>query len=110
MKNIVHLCRNQWDRSAGLALTLVGFAAIGIAWLKARRSLFAFEQIPLMISGGIVGLGLIAVGIGLWVSADLRDTWRKLDDIDETLGRNQAITIGSPLHLDVRDRVPAGEN
>ena len=43
------------------------------------------DQIPYMMSGGIGGLFLLSIGITLWISADHRDEWRKLDAIDQSL-------------------------
>jgi hypothetical protein len=40
------------------------------------------QQVPYIVSGGIGGLFLLGVGAMLWLSADLRDEWRKLDAIE----------------------------
>src|SRR5205807_447528 len=39
------------------------------------------QQIPYLISGAVVGLVAFGVASTLWISADLRDEWAKLDDI-----------------------------
>ena len=43
------------------------------------------KQIPYVISGAMVGLFLLGLGALLWLSADLRDEWRKLDAIERHL-------------------------
>jgi hypothetical protein len=43
---------------------------------------FPAEQIPYVVSGGLVGVFLLGLGAVLWLSADLRDEWRKLDAIE----------------------------
>jgi hypothetical protein len=43
------------------------------------------EQLPYVISGGLVGLTLVVISATLWISADLRDEWRKLDVLDARL-------------------------
>ena len=43
------------------------------------------QQVPYVVSGGIGGLFLLGVGGMLWLSADLRDEWRKLDSLEQRL-------------------------
>jgi hypothetical protein len=69
--------RLQWDRA--LAWVLVGAGAIA-----------------LIISGGMGGIFLLGVGATLWLSADLRDEWRKLDRIEEALQQREAL----PVHVE----------
>jgi hypothetical protein len=45
------------------------------------------DQLPYIISGGVGGIFLLGLGAMMWLSADLRDEWRKLDRIDENLAR-----------------------
>jgi hypothetical protein len=40
------------------------------------------QQIPYLISGGVGGLFFLGLGAMLWLSADLRDEWRRLDAIE----------------------------
>ena len=46
-------------------------------WLRYHPA----EQIPYVISGGLTGIFALGVGVMLWLSADLRDNWRKLDEL-----------------------------
>jgi hypothetical protein len=43
------------------------------------------EQLPYLASAGLFGLFALGVAATLWLSADLRDEWRKLDDIHHEL-------------------------
>lgn len=52
---------------AGLALPLLGLIAIAFGWWGASGSAYPAEQIPYLISGGILGLGLIITGAALFV-------------------------------------------
>lgn len=83
--NFLKLCRSQWDRSLAIVLVVGGFVALLAGWLSVRDSIFAFRQMPYVISGGLVGVSLIGLGCALWVSADLRDEWRKLDRLEAKL-------------------------
>jgi hypothetical protein len=52
---------------AGLLLPLLGFVAIFIGWWGASGTAYPAEQVPYLISGGILGLGLIIAGAALFV-------------------------------------------
>lgn len=80
-------CKAQWDRLAAAALALLGVSALLLGWLGIDDALYPGQQIPYVLSGGIGGLFAIGASAVLWLSADLRDEWRKLDQIDEKLGR-----------------------
>jgi len=77
--------RLQWDRALAWALVVAGAVAIIVGWIGVSGSAFAAGQLPYIISGGIGGIFLLGVGATLWLSADLRDEWRKLDCIEEAL-------------------------
>jgi hypothetical protein len=85
------LLRTQWDRVAAWAAVALGSLALLLGWIGVSGKVLAAEQLPYIISGGLGGLALIAVGVMLWLSADLRDEWtelhalaRRLDDAAET--------------------------
>lgn len=46
-------------------LIISGFAAIGIGWRVAARTLFVPFQMPALVSGAMGGLALILLGAGL---------------------------------------------
>ncbi|MDQ2650999.1 MAG: hypothetical protein M3Z03_15785 [Actinomycetota bacterium] len=79
--------RAQWDRALAVLLVVVGGLALLLGWLGIDDALYPGQQIPYVLSGGIGGLFLVGVGAALWLSADLRDEWRKLDEIDQKLDR-----------------------
>lgn len=55
----------------GILLPIVGLVLIGFAWYNASESKFVADQIPMLISGGILGLGLAMIGLGLFVRFSL---------------------------------------
>jgi formate-dependent nitrite reductase membrane component NrfD len=85
MKAALKLFRYQWDRTVAVALVLGGLTAVIVAWVLASNTILTFEQIPYLMSGGLIGVCLVAVGATLWLSADLRDEWRKLDRLEEAV-------------------------
>jgi hypothetical protein len=81
--NIMQWARNQWDRVGAVALFLCGALAILLGWLGVSRSAYPAESLPYIVSGGFFGLLAVGAGGVLWLSADLRDEWRKLDSIEQ---------------------------
>ena len=82
---LVKLCRNQWDRTAAVGVIVAGFVALIGGWIGASDTVLTFEQIPYLISGGLAAVCLFVLGGTLWLSADVRDEWRKLDVLEEVI-------------------------
>ena len=85
--------RANADRVIGAGLALVGLVAIVIGWFGVSDTGLAAAQIPYVISGGIGGIALIALGCTAWISADLQDEWRRLDAIEERLQGIEAAPV-----------------
>ena len=49
--------------SAGVALVVAGFIALFLAWNGAAAKDYVEGQLPYLISGGLVGVGLIGAGL-----------------------------------------------
>ena len=79
--------RTQWDRSLGLAAFGVGVLVLILGYVGVSGTREPGEQIPYVVSGGIVGLFCLGLGATFWLSADLRDEWRKLHQIHTSLKR-----------------------
>lgn len=77
--------RSQWDRLLATATALAGVLVLIIGWYGVSGTPFPAEQLPYLISGGIGALFLLGVSATLWLSADLRDEWRKLDRIERAI-------------------------
>lgn len=77
--------RLQWDRVAAWVFAAAGAFALILGWVGVSATSFPAKQMPYIISGGIGGLLLVGIGATLWLSADLRDEWRKLDDLTDAV-------------------------
>lgn len=77
--------KSQWDRVLAIVLTIAGAVSLIAGILGVNDSIYLAEQTRYITAGGIGGLFLLGVGATLWISADLRDEWRKLDRIERAL-------------------------
>ena len=77
--------RLQWDRVAAWVCVAGGAVALIVGWVGVSTTAFPAEQIPYVISGGIGGIFFLGLAAILWLSADLRDEWTKLDRIEDVL-------------------------
>ena len=89
--NFLRWARVHWDRAGGTALIGLGGICIVLGWNRVGDVALTAQQIPYVISGGIGGLFLLGLGGMLWLSADLRDEWRKLDSIERRLPEPEAV-------------------
>jgi hypothetical protein len=82
VKNYV---KDQWDRVGAWVCVIAGAVALLLGYLGVSGTPYIAEQIPYIVSGGLLGLFLLGLGAMLWLSADLRDEWRKIDAVDRHL-------------------------
>ena len=84
--------RVRLGRFLGLVLVTGGFIVIGVAWNGAASINFAQGQIPYLLSGGFLGLGLIVTGSVLLILSSVRSERQILTDLfgdmSRLLGRN----------------------
>ena len=74
----------RWLMIGGAVLIFGGIVAIVIGWLGASHTEFVFEQIPYMVSGGLLGLGLVMAGgsfyFSYWLTRMVRETRESRDE------------------------------
>jgi len=83
--NYLKWMRAQWDRISAVLAVIGGGIALLLGWMGVGHTAFSAEQTPYLISGGILGLFLLGIGGTLWISADLRDEWHKLDRLEQSM-------------------------
>lgn len=87
----------RWMLVPGSIAVLLGFNALLLGWLGAARTAREIEQIPYLISGGLVGLALVIVGGLLLVSTFWVVALRKLHDEADRRSRAQVEAIEARL-------------
>ena len=84
---ILTLIRSQWDRALAVVCAVVGLVMLLLGWIGVSGVNLVVKQMPYIMSGGIGGIIVVAIGAALWVSADLRDEWSELRRLRLTLDR-----------------------
>ncbi|MDQ6746596.1 MAG: hypothetical protein M3010_00610 [Candidatus Dormibacteraeota bacterium] len=95
----LHVPEPSADREAmllrvGVALPVLGLLLIGVAWFRASGTALVADQIPILISGALVGLGLILAGVAIWIRfsvARLLRVWLARDLIERQRQTDQLI-------------------
>lgn len=72
--------RTKLGHQFGVLFCLAGFVLVWVGWNGAASYDSAIRQFPYLISGGIAGLGLIHVGVGLWIVQSQRAERVRLED------------------------------
>ena len=85
--NLYRYLRAQGDRALAVTFAVAGAVVLLLGYLGTRDAVLVEEQLPYLVSGGFVGIFLLAVGAVLWLSADLRDDWRELRGLKQQVAR-----------------------
>ncbi|MGH2795935.1 MAG: hypothetical protein ACRDKG_16715 [Actinomycetota bacterium] len=79
----------RWLMIIGGGGVVVGLLAIILGWVGASRTPYIFEQLPYLISGGLLGLAFAVVGglfyFGYWVTQQIQETRRQGEETGEAL-------------------------
>ncbi len=83
--DVLKYVRTQWDRSGAIVAIALGLLVLLLGWLGTSDTKYVAQQIPYVMSGGLLAIMLLTIGAVLWISADLRDEWRELSEQGEVL-------------------------
>jgi hypothetical protein len=72
--------RTKLGHQLGVLFCLAGFVLVWVGWNGAASYDTSIRQFPYLISGGIAGLGLIHVGVGLWIVQTQRAERARLEE------------------------------
>jgi hypothetical protein len=83
---------------AGGILAPVGILVIIIGWWGAAHSPFLFQQVPYLISGGLLGLALVILGsflyFGYWLTQVVKEQRRQATAVVEAIERLERVAAG----------------
>jgi hypothetical protein len=74
--------RSQPDRALAALSGVIGIVLLVDGWYGVSGQGIVAGQIPYLISCGLGGIFALATATTLWLSADLRDEWRKMDAVE----------------------------
>jgi hypothetical protein len=100
----------------GAALVGIGIPLIILGWYGAAHTPYTFEQIPYMISGGLLGLALTVLGglfyFAYWMTRQVHETRRQSDQTEQVFRRMEAMmsSNGHGTPGAVSSSSPAAEN
>lgn len=81
----------NWLMIAGGALVFAGILLIILGWVGASRTPYVFEQVPYLISGGLLGVALAIVGglayFAYWMTQQVRSSAEQSEATRQALGR-----------------------
>ena len=96
---------DRWLLVVGGLLLPLGVLVIVLGWLGASHTVLLFEQIPYLISGGLLGLALVVAGglvyFAYWQTLLVRETRAQNHELTAALGRIESllavgVTPGGP--------------
>jgi hypothetical protein len=94
--------RRKFGHQLGVLFCLAGFVLLWVGWNGAASYDSAIRQFQYLISGGIAGLGLIHIGVGLWIVQSQRAERARLESnlagverVLETLVEVVGLTAGA---------------
>lgn len=101
----------RWLMIAGALLVVVGLPVIVLGWWGASRTPYVFEQIPYLISGGLLGLALAIVGglvyFAFWMTRVLQETRRQSDATRQVLERIEGLLAQGAAGVAGRPKIAA---
>ena len=90
---------DRWLLLTGGVLIPLGFLVVVMGWIGASRTPLLFEQIPYMISGGLLGLALVVAGgfvyFAYWQTLLVRESRTAREDLQAALGRLEVLLSAS---------------
>jgi hypothetical protein len=85
----------RWVALIGAALVAIGIPLIILGWYGAAHTPYTFEQIPYMISGGLLGLAFVVLGglfyFAYWMTRQVHETRRQSDQTEAVYNRIEAL-------------------
>ena len=92
---------DRWLLLTGGALMPLGFLLVLLGWAGASHTPLLFEQIPYMISGGLLGVALVFAGgfvyFAYWQTLLVRESRKGREDLQASLSRLETLLASGAL-------------
>ena len=92
---------DRWLLVIGGVLLPLGVFLIVLGWIGASRTILPFEQIPYLVSGGLLGIAFVIIGgfvyFAYWQTLLVRDTRAERQDLVDALYRIERLLAGGAL-------------
>jgi hypothetical protein len=75
----------RYLRVLGLVVCAAGFVSIAFGWNGSARLTVVDQQFPFLLSGGVLGIALVALGVGILMVAQIQTERQKLSRMLEAL-------------------------
>jgi hypothetical protein len=101
---------DRWLLVIGGVLLPLGVLLILLGWLGASRTILPFEQIPYLVSGGMLGIAFVIIGgfvyFAYWQTLLVRDTRAERQELVDALYRIERLLAGGAL-ISANGELPA---
>src|SRR3954453_5249408 len=92
---------DRWLLIIGGILLPLGVLLIALGWVGASRTVLPFEQIPYLVSGGLLGIAFVIIGgfvyFAYWQTLLVRDTRAERRELVDALYRIERLLSGGGL-------------
>lgn len=92
---------DRWLLVIGGVLLPLGVLLILLGWLGASRTILPFEQIPYLVSGGLLGIAFVVAGgfvyFAYWLTLLVRETRAERRELVDALYRIERLLAGGGL-------------
>jgi hypothetical protein len=86
---------DRWMLVLGGVLLPLGLLLVLLGWLGASRTVLVFEQLPYLISGGLLGVALVVAGgfvyFAYWLTLLVRESRRGREELAAALARVEVL-------------------
>lgn len=91
----------RWLLILGGGMVVVGVPIIVLGWYGASHTPYVFEQVPYLISGGLLGLALALLGglfyFAYWITKQIQETRRQSEQTKDALGEIRDLLAGGVI-------------
>ena len=104
---------DRWMLVVGGLLLPLGLLLVLLGWWGASHTVFVFEQVPYLLSGGVLGLALVVAGgfvyFAYWLTLLVRENRTGRAELVTVLARLERLLEEGSVAAPRRPGVPAGQ-